>query len=168
MADVSGYYWIDGIDLWIAFGMIIEKGSTEFLLLPKKKDSITHDWKDTHGIDTDLSKIVLDQREGTLQMAIIADSEEDFWIKHDSFIATLMKPGTRRLQIKAHQNRSYYIYYKSPGNYTQIKKLTGKDEDFFGPNKVMAKFSINVIEPGPQVNNSLVYIVDSAGRFIVT
>ena len=168
MADVSGYAWIDGIDLWTAFGLFIEKGSADFLRHPPKKDSITHDWMDSHGIDVDLSRYFFKERQGALNMGMIADSEEQFWEKHQSFIATLTQPGTRRLTLKAHGERSYFVFYKECNNWTQVKPLKGVDEQIFGPNKVGAKFSLVVIEPNPQIDASLVYLVDEEGRFIVT
>lgn len=168
MADVSGWTWIDGIDIWTVFGMFIEKGSADFLRHPPKKESITHDWQDAHGIDVDLSRFFFQERQGALNFAIIADSEADFWEKHNSFIATFTQPGTHRLELKAHNNRSYYIFYKECNNYTQVQALKGIDETLFGPNKVSAKFSIVVVEPEPQINPSNVYIVDENGRFLIT
>src|SRR5436190_9059255 len=108
----TGYAFIDGIDLWTAFNMIIEKGSADFLRYPPKKDSVQHDWKDSHGIDVDLSRYFFKERQGVLNMAMIADSEDDFWEKHNSFIATLTQPGTRRLSLKSHGQNSYDIFYK--------------------------------------------------------
>jgi hypothetical protein len=166
--NATGLYYMDGMDLWTSFNIIIEKGTTEFLRKAPKKEGITHDWPDAHGIDTDVSQIFLAAREGTLNLAIIVDSEADFWVKHDLFFNTLLKPGLRRLEITAHQSKSYFIHYKSTGQYTQVQALTGKDEALFGPNKVSAKFSITVVEPMPQINNGPTIIITHTGQAIIT
>lgn len=168
MVDVTGLSWIDGIDLWTAFSMFFEKASTDLLKYAPKKDSITHDWMDSNGIDVDLSRYFFKERTITINCAIIADNEADFWNKHDSFIATLTQPGTRRLELKSHNNRSYFIFYKECNNYTQVLSVKGNDETLFGPNKVAAKFSIVVIEPNPQIDSNNVYIITEDGHFLIT
>ncbi len=56
MADPSNRYYIDGIDLWTTFRIGVEKGSDDFLKIPQRKESTTHDWQDEDGIDIDLTR----------------------------------------------------------------------------------------------------------------
>jgi hypothetical protein len=168
MADLSGYFFMDGMDLWVNFGLVIERGSADFLRYPPKKESITHDWLDSNGVDVDLSRIFFQERQVTLACGIIADSEEDFWLRHDSFIATLTQPGLRRLMFKSHGDRQYFVYYKDCSNYTQIKALKGQEASILGPNKVAAKFSLIIEEPNPFVDSTLTVIVDEDGRYLTT
>ena len=164
MVDVSGYYFIDGIDLWTAFNLFIEKGSADLLQYAPKKDSITHDWQDSNGIDVDLSRIFLKERQIILNCAIITESESDFMAKHDSFLATMLQPGTRRLTVTAHGERSYNVFYKECNGYTQVSSLKGMEDEHL----VAMRFSLVLIEPEPEVDSSLVFIVDEDGRFLVT
>ncbi len=163
-ADASGYWFLDGIDLWTSFGMLIEEGSANLLRYPPKKESITHDWMDADGIEVDLSRVFFGPREIPLVMGIIASSEEDFWLKHNAFISQLTQPGIRRLTISAHGERSYYIYYKECNNYNPVKALQGKE----GARFVGAKFTVVIVEPKPDIDNTHVFIVDEDGRFLIT
>lgn len=167
-ADVSGYFFMDGMDLWVQFGLFIEKGSADFLRYPPKKESITHDWLDSNGLDVDLSRVFFKERQVTLNCGIIAETEEDFWLKHDSFIATLAQPGTRRLMFKSHGDKQYFVYYKDCSNYTQVKALKGQEADIFGANRVAARFSLIIEEPEPQIDSTMVVIVDEDGRYLTT
>lgn len=162
--NVTGYFFLDGIDIYTTFGVVIEEGSADFLRYPPKKNSIEHDWQDANGRDVDLSRIFFDQREGVLNCAIFATSEEDFWTKHEQFISQWMQPGLRRLIFKSHGERSYYVYYKETNNYSQIKALKGED----GERLVAGRFSLVIVEPEPQVDASHIFLVDGEGNFIVT
>jgi len=164
MRDVSGYFFIDGIDLFTTFGMIIEEGSADFLKYPPKKAGIEHDWMDANGREVDLSRIFFDQREGVLNMAIFATTEDEFWTRHNQFISQMIQPGTHRLTLKSHGERSYYIYYKECNNYKKGKPLTGNGE----ANLVAYRFSIVVVEPEPQVDSSHVFLVAEDNVFIIT
>ncbi|MFN3341905.1 MAG: hypothetical protein ACK40M_04365 [Flavobacteriales bacterium] len=161
---MEGLWFIDGIDLYLNFGIVIETGSADFLKPPPKKESIEHDWRDSNGREVDLERFFFDQREGALNMALIGTSEEDFREKLDNFIGHLTKPGLRRFSLKAHGDRSYYIYYKQTSNFTALKPLRGSDLD----GKVVYKFSILVVEPEPQLNPADTFLVDEEGRFIIT
>jgi hypothetical protein len=159
--DLSNRHFIDGIDLWIAFGVFVESGSDDFLKWPGAKQGISHDWQDSNGVDVDLSRRFLDQRTVQLKCAIIADSEIDFWLKHQRFIAALVQPGKRRFEIAQFTGKSFYVYYKETGNFSRFTRIKGAD-------KVACKFSITIVENEPQIDNDNVFIVDDAGRFLIT
>jgi hypothetical protein len=163
MTDLSGRWYIDGIDIFTTFGVFIEEGSADFLKYPPKKDGIEHDWKDANGREVDLSRFFFDQREGVLNMAIICTNATDFWTKHDQFISQMIQPALRRLSLASHGDRSYYVYYKECNNYSAIKPLTGDDAGLFAH-----RFSMVVVEPEPQVDASHQYLVDEEGHFIIT
>jgi len=162
MVNLSGKWYIDGIDIFTAFGLFIEEGSTDFLKFPPKKDAIEHDWMDANGRDIDLSRVFFDQREGTLNMAIIATDMDDFFTKQQSFIATMIQPGTRRFTVTAHGQRDYFIYYKECNNYKAEKALTGQQTGLFA-----YRFSMVVVEPEPQIDASQVFIVDHDDNYLI-
>jgi hypothetical protein len=164
MVDASGNWYIDGIDLWIAFGMIIEKGSADLLALAPKKDSITHDWMDSNGIDVDLARVFFSEREIPLQLGILASSEEDYWAKRDAFFSQITQPGLHRLEIKAHGERSYHFYYKETNNYSQVSTLKGLPDS----RQIGHKFTVVIVEPEPTLDSTTEFIIDEDGRFLVT
>lgn len=163
MTDLSGRWFIDGIDLYTAFGIFIEEGSADLLKYAPKKESIEHDWKDANGREVDLSRIFFDQREVVLNMAIICTSAEDFWTKYQQFISQMIQPGLRRLTLASHGERSYYVYYKECNNYRAVKALTGEDSGMFAH-----RFSLVIVEPEPQVDASHQFLVDEEGHYIIT
>ena len=163
MTNLSGRWYIDGIDLYTTFSMFIEEGSADFLRYPPKKSSIEHDWQDSHGREVDLSQVFFDQREGTLSLAIIATNRDDFFDKHEKFISHLTQPELRRLTLTSHGERSYYVYYKECNNYKPEKALTGEMTGLFA-----YRFSVVLVEPEPVVDNSHVFLVDEEGRFLIT
>lgn len=167
--DVSGKFFIDGQDLWAIYRVFIEESSAELLRYPPKKESITHDWRDANGIDVDLTAVFFAQREVAIVFAIITENEEDFWLYHDRFIALLVKPGLRRLQLSSHGQRSYHIFYKECNNYSNVIKLQGIDPNAtLIPDRLIAhKFTIVFVEPEPTVNRD-VFLVDDSGRHIIT
>ncbi len=108
MKDLSGRYYIDGADIWIAYNLFVESGSDGFLNYASKKDGITHDWKDAGGIDVDLTKVFLGPRDITLNCAILSISQDDFWNKYMLFINTMTQPGFRRIQVAEFGQRSFF------------------------------------------------------------
>lgn len=156
----SGFYYIDGKDLGSTFGMFIESGTDDFLKMPKRKDSITHDWQDSNGIEIDTSRVFFEPRDIQLKLGIIATSRDDFWKQHNSFLAQIAQPGLRRLTITEH-DRSYFVIYKECVSYERFTRL--KDV-----NKIGCKFTITITELNPEVDYSQVFIVDEEGRFLVT
>lgn len=163
MVDVSGKWFIDGIDLFDIFKVFVERGGADFLKFPPKKSSIEHDWQDANGRDVDLSRIFFDQREGVLHLGIIATDTEDFFEKQRSFIALFAQPGLRRFTLAAHGQRSYFIYYKECSSYNTIKGLTGEDTGLFA-----YRFTVNVVEPEPQIDPQDVFWVTGDGRYVIT
>jgi hypothetical protein len=162
--DYSGLWYMDSMDLWNSFSMIIEEGSADFLRFPSKKDSATHDWGDSNGIDVDLSRIFLKERKGVLQCAILATSESEFWDKHEAFFYRLIQPGLRRLEFNSHGNRSYFIFYEDNPLYRQVTKLKGT----MSSGLIAHRFNLALVEPEPVLNPSNVFIVTDDGKFIIS
>lgn len=164
--NYNGLWRIDGIDLWSTYGIVLEEGSADFLKYAPKKESITHDWKDSHGIDVDLSRIFLGPKEGVLNFAILAKTTQEYFDKHDAFINLWIKSGTRRLEIASHNDRSYFIYYKETNNYNQLAPL--KPGSPLEEYTIAHRFSMVVVEPEPKIYPGNVYIVTEDGKFLIS
>lgn len=162
---MQGYFFLDGFDLYLNFGLIIELGEADVLRYPPRKEPPEHDWLDSHGVQTDLTTPRFNKRDVTLQCAILAPDEATFWTYHDSFIAQFIKPGLHRLEFMSHPGKQYFVYYKSTDSYRQVMPLTG------GPfaNMVGHKFNLTIVEPDPSKSYGTVItaIADDAGRIII-
>lgn len=161
---MNGLWFFDGIDIYLTFGVVIESGSADWLKPAPRKASIEHDWKDSNGKEIDTERFFFESREGTLNMAMIANTEEEFLQKLEYFISHLTQPGKRRFSLKSHGENSYYIIYKETNNFTALKPLKGSDLD----GKVVYRFSMAFIEPEPQVDNSHIFLVSEDNVFIIT
>lgn len=153
-------YFIDGIDLYAAYGLSVSSGSDGFMKFPKRKDSIKKDWSDEDGLDIDLSRPKFEQKVVQLKCFILADDEQDFWSKYDSFRTKISEPGLRRLTI-AQLSRDFYVYYTETGEFSRFTRI--KDVD-----KIACSFTITLVEQIPGFNNVPTFIVDEDGRFLIT
>jgi hypothetical protein len=164
MNGPTGYWYLDSMDVWSNFAIGIKDGTAGFLQTPEKKDSITHDWPDQHGIDVDLSKIFFKSRDIVLQCWLITETETEFWNKRNAFIQQLAKPGVRRFSISAHGGRSYYVFYKSCSAYRQVPSKTLKG---IAANMIVHEFAITLTEPSPQLETADTFIASDLGEFII-
>lgn len=156
----AGKYYLDAIDIWVAFKMFVSNGSDDLLRYPKKKDSITHDWMDSNGIDVDLSRIFFEPRTVNLEIKAVASSEEEFWRSYTQFIAQWAKPWAHRLEI-AEFSRSFFVYYK---DCTNVERLTRIKRT----NLIGWQFTLIVEEPEPVIDNTDTYILAEEGLFLIT
>lgn len=159
----AGQYTVDGLDFWTIFSILVESGSQDFLKYPSKKESITRDWSDADGIDIDLSAIFFNSRDISLRCAIIADNEADFWLKYEAFIVQWKKPGTHRVEVSEFGFRSFYCFYKDTSLFERFTRIIES-----GQLKVACKFTLNITESEPRLNNNNTFIITQDGRFLIT
>lgn len=159
--ELNNRHFIDGMDLWNVFSIFVESGSDGFLQYAARKESISHDWLDRNGVDVDLSRYFFDSRNITLRCAMMANSEADFWLKHQGFIAMLTQPGPRRITVVEFGERSFMVYYKECNDFDRFTRI--KDT-----NQVATKFTLVLVESEPSVDSSHEFIVDEEGRFLIT
>lgn len=156
-------HWMDGIDFW-TYGVLVQKGDDGFLQYAPKKESLSHSWPDQNGTEVDLSQQYLDVREVTLQCALFADSEVNWWKNYNNFIGNVMKPGKRRITINQFGNRDYYVYFKNCNIFTRVTRLPESQ------NKAgiwAANFSITVVENEPKLDAAQIFLVTEEGTFII-
>ena len=159
-----GWWYVNGHDLFLNYSLAIREGTAGFLQYPAKKESIINDWWDATGIDIDLTKKFFKERAITLRMWGITETENDFWMKHNAFIAELAKPGSTRITITAFQSRSYFVYFSECSGYTQIKGSTLRN---IPEHMIVHEFNLTVIEPQPQIGNSDTFIAADNGEFLI-
>jgi hypothetical protein len=162
--DLSSNWYIDGIDIWLAYNMAISEGSANLLRFPQKKESLSHNWSDANGKDYDLSEIFFDERISTLKMYVLDVDEDAFWIKYNAFISKLSEPYLHRLSLKSHGARNYYFFYKECSSYQQNISLKGIPD-----NVIAHTFNITIVEPNPNpLGDVTEFIIDEESRFLIT
>lgn len=96
----SGCLYIDGVDVYLRYGVyVIEGGWNELLSYPPLKAVTCNDWQEEDGVEADLSAPVLDTREVTLKFAIAGayDRYLDFLaLLSDSAVHTFRCPEIGR------------------------------------------------------------------------
>jgi hypothetical protein len=161
MADATGTYYIDGIDLWTTFGIFVEDGSDGFLRFPPSKEKYTHDWIDQNGIDVDLSRVYTGAKEILLKMAIVVKTEDEFWNNREAFFAMLTQPGPRRISV-AEFNRNFFCYYQECTDFKRYTRI-------LNTNLIGCKFTLSMNEFEPENPDSFNrFLITQDGRFIVT
>lgn len=155
----NGRYYMDGADLWVHFNIGVESGSDDFLKMPKRKDTISHNWLDENGLDVDLSRTFLEAKQIELKCHLLADNEAQFWDCYNRFMAALTKPGIRRITV-AEFDRDFYCFYNECNIYTRFTRLKTV-------NKIACKFSVKLTERVPYMSTAT-FVIDDAGRFLIT
>lgn len=162
MLGPSGWWYLDGMDIWNTFNIAINEGLANFIPLTRRKESITNNWPDQNGIDVDVSKHFFSERTVTLTCLVLTETENEFWQKRDAFIQQLAKPGLRRLTVTAHQSRSYFVIFQEVSNYQQVKTLKNIPD-----NMIAHTFTITLLEPQPQVDAGDVFLAGDNGEFLI-
>lgn len=123
-------YFLDNIDMYSAYGYIATSGSDSMLQLPKRKEPLSHDWKDQNGIEYDLSAPpVYETRTISLKGFIVAINEADFWTKYNALKEVLFTNGTKLLRCEEIDTEINVFYYDC----SNIKRRTRiKNTDLIG------------------------------------
>lgn len=128
---------LNDINLFEEFGMRIQTGTADLLQFPDRKDSLSNDWREENGQEYDLSLVTFKDKEVTLNCAIAADDDTQFWGFYDSFFAELTQEGWQRMYIEDH-SKTYQVFYKKSGSFKKVgKRLKGVE-------KVFVKFQITI------------------------
>lgn len=117
--------------------LIIQSGTAALLEFPERKESLTNDWREENGEETDLSLVRFKDKEIDLQCIIIAADDAQFWDCYNRFFADLTSPGLQQLYIDDH-SKTYQVYYKKSGNFKKASKRLKNVE------KIAVKFQITL------------------------
>ena len=126
---------LNGYNLLTTFSMVIQTGLANFLEFPERKTPLSNDWQDEDGIEYDLQNPTFKDKEITLNCAIMADNNIQFWTYYNLLWAELKKPNRLSLYIDDH-SKTYQVFYKKSGNFKlQTKRLKNVP-------KVFVKFTL--------------------------
>jgi hypothetical protein len=90
-------YKLDGIDIK-TYGVYVS-ASDGLLSRPKPKVNLQVDWADYNGTVVDLTKRLYEPRDIDIDFFIKGDSQADFVLKSNTFLALFDALGTRRLEV---------------------------------------------------------------------
>lgn len=124
-------------NLFTEFGLVIQTGTAELLAFPERKESLSNDWREENGVEYDLELPKFKDKEVTIQCAIMADSDSDFWVYYDLLFEELTLAGWQDLFIYDH-SQTYKVFYKKCG---APKKSTKRLKNV---DKVFVKFPITL------------------------
>lgn len=119
------------------FGLIIQTGTAELLAFPERKATIENNWAEENGTEYDLASPKFKDKEVTLQCAILANNDAQFWLSYNAFFNELKKTGWQNLFIFDH-SKTYEVFYKKCGT---PKKVTKRLKNV---QKVLVKFPITL------------------------
>lgn len=131
----GGQYTIDTQDFWIAYGWMIESGGDDFLQLYKSKEVYSKDWKGQNGKQYDLSKRFFDDKVVTLSGYLIAEDEDDFWIKYLALWDLFKAPGARSI-YSFELKQTFSAFYLDSPNAKRLTRLVDH------PGKIAMKLDI--------------------------
>lgn len=120
MGQATARHYLNGLDVYESFGLIVSNGAASFLSMPKRKEALSYDWPDENGTQHDLDTIVFEEKQAVLSCAIRAEDLADFWAKRVAFQQELNKAGWQAWRIMDH-DRDYLVRYIAE---TNPRKLT--------------------------------------------
>ena len=128
--SAANRYFLDGIDMYTAYGFIVTGGSDAMLQLAKRKDPLSHNWNDEDGIEYDLTSApVYEDKKIPLKGYLVATSEADFWNKYNALKVALDFSGTKVLTC-TEIGTSLNIFYREC---SELKRRTRiKNTDLIG------------------------------------
>lgn len=131
--------YINGKDAKKTWGIVFDSSSISALMTPAAmKDYVENTSRLIHGkkliINSELAK--LESRSVTLTFALYANSENDFFLRYNSFCTEIQSTGKVDIKLSAISGVVYKCVYKSCSQFTQY-------------NNKLAKFSMKVEEYNP-------------------
>lgn len=136
---MTGFYKLNGSDIYTSFGMIISEGSNPILQQRKVKDRFTNDWPEENGLEYDLTAAPkFHDRVFRIQAAIVASSESDFNTKYNALFTALNVAGTVSLESLELSRTVHVMYSDMPSidRLTRIKMAS----------KIVVKFELELKE----------------------
>ena len=140
--------YIDGLDLYSTYGigLTISHGELDY---PKRKKSISYNWKDEHGDDVDVSHHYYESRVITLDLFIYATSSATLLTNLKAFFTAMRAAGLRKLKFKS-MPKVYMVYMDDDIKFERKGSLSSSN--------IALKFTLKLVEPNP-VNRQFTTIV---------
>lgn len=128
---------LNGKNLLNVYKLIIQTGTQDLLIFPERKDTLSNDWREENGTETDLSLVRFKDKEIELSCIFIVDTDSEFWTCYNTFFEELTQEGLQNLFIHDH-SKTYQVFYKKTSSFKKSSKRL-KDVP-----KVVVKFSLTL------------------------
>lgn len=139
---------LNGRLLFDEFGLVIQTGTEGLLLFPERKFGHVNDWREEDGKEYDMSLVRFQEKEVTLNCAIMASDDVEFWTYYNDFFSELIKEGYQTLSIHDH-SYIYLVAYKKTSQFVKTSKRL-KNVDY-----VFVKFRLTlIIKPDSGILNN--------------
>lgn len=128
---------INGMNARKHWGVLTTTNTLSALLAPPAmKENISNTSRLEHGTRVDTSNPKVAQRELNLEIQMIADTEAQFYARHESLCAELQK-GAIDMCLSDRPDVVYHFIYNSCSQYTQFRRG-------------IATLSLKLTEPNPK------------------
>jgi hypothetical protein len=152
-------YTLNGKNLNSVFGLTISDGAKTLLQFPKRKESVSTNWPEMDGIETDLADPHFEARDFRLTCTLNATSRADFKTKFYGLFAELKKQYSQTL-YSYDLDLQLFLFYKDMQN---LRKLTNTIQG----SVVAVQFDLILGEVNPEFNIPVVHIVDEQDNFLI-
>lgn len=126
-----GRLFINGLDAWIEYKVVLDKGSFDSLRLPAPmKDMASNDMGGQHGVQYYTDYMRVDERDLTLTFNFVSCHNYKYFF--DKFVDTIQSSDIL-LEIPF-LHTGYNLIYKSSKSYTSIKYAGKLQVQFIEPN----------------------------------
>lgn len=133
---MTGDLYINGKDAWAEWGVFMDSTSLSALMSPPPtKNFPSNKSRLEDGTRYIVHYAKLAERDITLSLQFVADSEENFFERYSSFCEEISN-GVVNIRTKHQPKTVYRCIYKSCGSYTQFAQR-------------IAKVSLKLTEPDP-------------------
>jgi hypothetical protein len=112
---------LNGNNLLTAYKLIIQTGTHELLEYPERKESLSNDWREEDGTETDLELVRFKDKEVNLNCIFIVNDDTEYWNCYNAFFEEITKPGLQSLFIEDHA-KTYQVFYKKTSGFKKVSK----------------------------------------------
>lgn len=152
MSNLNNYVGslkIDNKDAWQDYGFVVLKGSMrDWLSFAEMKPPFSHDWGDEHGRELALENVFVKDKEVSLKVLFIADSQLQFWANYNKTRDMLQSSGIRKIYYRELE-KEFEVYYTKTSQIATPTRLKG--------GKIMVEMTLNFNMPDPlKVDEKLV------------
>ena len=143
---MTGKYFINGTDIWDAYGMFAPIGKdfyAQLLKAPIRKEGLTKNWPDQNGVQRSFHNIKYEDRQLDLPFVMYAISKSQLLAQYNAFSAFVL--ANQFITLKCVEiDRLFTLKYRAMPTFNKL--TTFEDND-----RIAIEFSISFIDEFPTV-----------------
>lgn len=148
---MTNLWLINGIDIWLTYGVYILKSNYNDLLTPANpRKRLEHEYTDMDGISVDtISALTYEARRFNIKIGMRATSNTEFWSRYNTFFALLSQAGSFDLYI-SDLDKTYTLIYEGVARTEKLTPIATAN------GQVVATFEIKLLEPLQATNTATI------------